>query len=226
MRPRPFLPAQRLRDHSTTARPRRPRSEGPGRGNTATRDATPTHHSLVQPAHAARPLAPVCIWCGFEPPARAGAAVELRSLPGRWASRFRADDPIVHERAAQLADELHVVANRVERLLDAPNSELPPVRLQPAISRAGTPREMSAARIRVAAARLADLVAGLTPAAWGVSGTVGGSPTTIGELVAAPLLSSHRFLVHRDAARPVTEVVDVDAIDGRVGPALPVELVS
>jgi hypothetical protein len=226
MQPCPFLRAQHLRDHSTTTRPRRPRSDGPGRGNTATREAGRTHHPLVRPARDARRLAPVCIWCGFEPPARAQAAAELRSLAARWESLTRTDDPIVHERAAQLSDELHVVANRVERLLDTPGSELPPVRLQPPISRAGTPREMSVARIRVAAARLSDLVAGLTSTAWGISGAVGGSPTTIGELVAAPLHSSHRFLEHRDAARPMIETVDVAAPDGRAGPVVPVALAT
>jgi hypothetical protein len=63
------------------------------------------------------------------------------------------------------------------------------------------PGEITGALIRVAADRLAELVDGLSPTDWIVSGRVGDSPVTVGELVAAPLHSSHRLLALNTAAR-------------------------
>jgi hypothetical protein len=143
---------------------------------------------------------------GHAAPGRARAAAELRSLPARWLSALRTADIGVHERAAQLYDELHAVANRVGRLLEAPGARLAPVRLQaPTSRRQAVPREVRGAQIRIAADRLAGLVDGLSAGDWRISGTVGDSPITIGELVAAPLQSSHRLLALTSPARPMIE---------------------
>jgi hypothetical protein len=82
----------------------------------------------------------------------------------------------------------------VTRLLDAPGAELPPLRVQPPAARSRSlPGDLRRALIHVEAERLAEVVEGLSPEEWRVSGTIGGAPVTVGELVAAPLHSSHRF---------------------------------
>jgi hypothetical protein len=144
-----------------------------------------------------------CNECGFRPPDRVAAASALRSLGAEWASALEAADPAVGPQAARVRDELHAVANRVARLLDTPGAELPPVRVQPAGARSrSVPGELRGALLHVEAERLAEVVEGLSPEEWRVSGRIGGSPVTIAELVAAPLHSSHRF---RALARPRTQ---------------------
>lgn len=176
---------------------------------------TRSHHHPRQVGTSREPIASVCISCGFEPPARARAATELRSLQTVWESALRTTDFMAHERAAQLCDELHAVANRAGRLLETPGVLLPPVRIQvPTAASGAIPREVSGALIRVAADRFAELVDGLSPADWRVSGTIGDSPITIGELVAAPLHSSHRLLAY-SSAMPAIETAEYTARHAR-----------
>jgi hypothetical protein len=119
---------------------------------------------------------------------------------------------MVHERATQLCDELHAVTNRAGRLLETPGAVLPPVRIPvPAEASTAMPGEMTGALIRVAADRLAELVDGLSPTEWFVSGRIGDSPVTVGELVAAPLHSSHRLLALSTAARATRASADLAA---------------
>jgi hypothetical protein len=155
------------------------------------------------------------------------AAAELRALPARWLSALRTVDVEVHERAAQLYDELHAVANRVGRLLETPGVRLPPIRLQaPTSRRQAVPREVRGAQIRVAADRLAGLVDGLSARDWRTSGTVGDSPITIGQLVASPLHSSHRLLAFTRAPRPMIEPAAFGVPDARAEHARHLSLVS
>jgi len=135
-----------------------------------------------------------------------------------WVSALRNADPVVHERAAQLRDELHAVANRVGRLLEAPGAQLPPVRIQaPTAPSRAMPGELRSALIQVEVDRLADLVDGLSPTDWRLTGMIGDAPVTIGELIAAPLHSSHRLLAYT-AARATLESTELAAPDVRVEP--------
>lgn len=209
MQAHPSSRVRRRREPSTKAtRPtHRLRRDGVSRerGHAATTEARRTRHSSLPIVRDTESIAADCIWCGFEPPARARAATALRLLPAVWVRALEHEDPVVHERAAGLSDELHAVANRVGRLLEGPGALLPPVRIQgPSAAPGAIPRELTGARIRVASDRLADLVDGLSPADWRRTGRIGDAPVTIGELVAAPLHSSHRLLAYRAATRGST----------------------
>ena len=222
MQAHPSSRARRRREPSTNAnRPtHRPRRDAASRerGHAATTEATRARHSSLRRVSDRKSIAAVCIWCGFEPPTRARAATALRSLPAVWVSALQNADPVVHERATQLRDELHAVANRVGRLLEAPGAQLPPVRIQaPTAPSRAMPGELRSALIQVEVDRLADLVDGLSPTDWRLTGMIGDAPVTIGELIAAPLHSSHHLLAYT-AARATLESTELAAPDVRVEP--------
>lgn len=186
------------------------------RTNTATAEPAKVHHSSLRLVSDTKSIAAACMSCGFEPPTRARAATELRSLSAVWVSALQTSDSVVHERAAKLRDELHAIANRVGRLLETPGALLPPVRIQAPTAVSGAiPPELRGALIRVAVDRLAELVDRLRRADWRVSGRLGDTSVTIGELVAEPLHSSHRHLACLAATCATIDSAEFGAPDPR-----------
>lgn len=136
-------------------------------------------------------------------PALANAAGALRQLPTMWSDALQGA-PLLIEPAARLRDELHAVANRVERLLAAPGSALSSVTIHvPTALDWAASRNVLVDLLRAAAHRLADVLGTMGPEDWVTSGTVGGGVVTVGQLVLVPLHHSHRDLL----ATPVAHAV-------------------
>lgn len=197
--------ANRICDRRELATPARPPAQSGRSGASRARRTRlapagwATHRSRVS-GRDGMPIAEACASCHFEPPARAHAAEELRSLAAVWANALHTTNAAAHVSAARLRDELHAVANRIARLAETPGAPISPISGQARRPEAlVTQPGVGAARIELAVDRLADLVEALSPEQWEAKGTFGRSSITIGELVARPLHTSHRYFARRGA---------------------------
>ena len=143
------------------------------------------------------PGVPACPRCGFEPPATPDIASAILAIPDEWASLLSHDttETMLAE-AARLRDELHVVANRISRVLAVPGAAvLATVRIDSptAWTRTIGPDQLIAL-LKMAAERLAELVRSLRPADWHLTGRAGRKSLSIRDLALLPLHRSHARL--------------------------------
>jgi hypothetical protein len=145
--------------------------------------------------HAAVPGDTTCSGCDLRPPAPSEAASELRALPSIWeAATLGGDEDLVDE-AARLRDEIHAVAKRIGRLLDAPGSRISAVRIEiPTASARGASAQLVSALLGNAAEGLARLAESLEDGDWHVEGFVGTGRVSVYELACVPLHTTHRQL--------------------------------
>jgi hypothetical protein len=144
-----------------------------------------------------------CDACGFTPLARGDIADALRKLPVAWQEALRSDPTFV-EPAARLRDELHAVTNRVERVLDEPDTSLASVTIHaPTALATPTSRDVLVSLLHLSANRLADLVESLSTDAWEMRGHVDEGTVTVRELAQVPLHHSHRDLARSRAGDSV-----------------------
>jgi hypothetical protein len=154
-------------------------------------------------SHVAVPVA-TCPSCAFARPAPDALAGAVAAVPGAWSDRLgHAPRTADLDAAAQVRDDLHVVANRVERLLTAPGAMvLPDVVIDAPTARS---RAVSGPHLRtlldLAAFRLATLVRSLEPADWLLRGRMGTRRVGAGDLVAAALHRSHARLAKGEPCR-------------------------
>ncbi len=137
-----------------------------------------------------------CPSCGFRSPPRHALASAVEAVPDRWAAVLGADpaDELL-DAAARVRDELHVIANRIGRVLAAPGAAVVAAVASIEAPAAG-PRSPDHLVVlqRLAARRLADLLASLGAADWELCGRVGARSVTVAELAVVPLHRSHARL--------------------------------
>lgn len=140
--------------------------------------------------------------CGSRPMAPAELRSALRALPAACHRALRGGDQALVEEVARLRDELHAVANRVTRLLAAPDARLATMDIGRPTALAGRASpELVLARLAMAAERLADIADRLGEQQWRTTGQLGSDAVTIGQLVALPLQRAHRIVSASSAAR-------------------------
>lgn len=145
-----------------------------------------------------------CSRCGFAAPAMDDVATALATIPDQWADLLDADATrtMIHE-AARLRDELHVVANRISRVLADPGSAvLASARIDSPTSWArSTDPGQVLALMRLAADRLAAVLGSLDPPDWQLTGRAGRLSLSILELAVIPLHHSHARLTRGRTCR-------------------------
>ena len=121
----------------------------------------------------------------------------ILAIPDQWAR-------VLHSTATQsmlidtarLRDELHVVANRITRVLAAPGSAIvPAVRIEtPTAWTRPTNADQLITLMRFAADRLAGVLDSLRPEDWNLTGRAGRTSMSVCDLALIPLHRSHRRL--------------------------------
>jgi len=140
-----------------------------------------------------------CPRCGFQAPATDATATAILAIPDVWASLLHsgaAENTLLE--AARLRDELHVVANRISRVLAVPGSAvLAAVRIDaPTAWKRPTSGDQLVALLRFAAERLAAVLTPLSPAEWRLTGRAGSRSLAVRDLALIPLHRSHARLTN------------------------------
>ena len=145
-------------------------------------------------------IRPGCRRCGFRSPPRSEVAAALAGLPRRWQAHLEQLGPPeqqhVHVGIARARNELHAVANRMSRILEAPTNVGPAVVTEvdteaPIVVAATTDPDQLLARLRLAAERASEFVGALDAGDWRRRARVGERSVTIEELAILPLHRSH-----------------------------------
>jgi hypothetical protein len=151
--------------------------------------------TAVAALHVAFPDDTTCRGCDFRPPAPNEAASELRALASIWEVALVGGDEDLIDEAARMRDEIHAVAKRIGRLLDAPGSRISPVRIEiPTASARGATAQLVIALLGNAAEGLGQLVESLGADDWRIEGSVGTGRVSVYELACVPLHTTHREL--------------------------------
>jgi hypothetical protein len=135
-----------------------------------------------------------CLRCGFEAPAASDVVAEILRIPDRWAPGLRSSaTPQLLIGAARTRDELHVVANRIARVLAMPGSAtLAEMPLDtPTASARLTNADHLITVLRLAAERLARVVSSLRQEDWSLTGQAGRTSISVRDLALIPLHRSH-----------------------------------
>jgi|GEM_PF-3592200 len=147
---------------------------------------------------------PTCARCGFRVPAVHNVPSAILAIADQWAPVLRrggTENALIE--AARLRDEVHVVANRVSRVLADPGSAiLAGVRIDtPTAWTRSTNGDQLMVLLRLAVERLAALVAPLGATDWGLTGRAGQASLSIRDLTLVPLHRSHGRLTRGQTCR-------------------------
>jgi hypothetical protein len=138
---------------------------------------------------------PSCARCGFRSPAASAIPSAITAVANEWeVALHNGTDPALRDAAARLRDEVHVVTNRVVRLVGTSTGvELPPIPGSLGPSRTDDPGQLTAL-LRIAAVSLAAVLGSLAAQDWERRGRMGHRWVSVLDLALLPLHHSHARL--------------------------------